>query len=98
MSLRVPRVRSKAEDRGKLTPSRRHPDPLRDQSLTKRHVSNQSTTMPSPAEVYRQKAAECEQWAESAADTLAKQTFRDLAEQWLRLAALVEAQEKSEWY
>jgi len=54
--------------------------------------------MPSPADIYRQKAAECEQRAKSTTDALAKQTFRKLAEQWLSLAALVEGQEKSEWY
>ena len=55
--------------------------------------------MSSAAEVYRQNAAGCEQWAERATVTLAKNTFRDLAEQWLRLAVLVEAaKEKSEWY
>jgi hypothetical protein len=42
--------------------------------------------------VCRKRAAECEQWAERVTDTLAKQTFH-----WLNLAALVEAQEKSEW-
>ena len=56
--------------------------------------------MPSPAEVYRQKRSRVRAfWAERATDTLAKRTFRDLAEQWLRLAALVEGdQEKNEWY
>ena len=54
--------------------------------------------MPSPAEVYRENAAGCEQWSERATDALVKMTFRDLAEQWLRLAVLVEAaKEKSEW-
>ena len=52
------------------------------------------TTMSSPAEVYRQNAAGCEQWAERATVTLAKNTFRGLAEQWLRLAALVEGVKK----
>ena len=47
--------------------------------------------------VCRKRAAECEQWAERVTDTLAKQTFRNSAEHWLNLAALVEAQEKSEW-
>ena len=50
--------------------------------------------MSSPAEVYRQNAAGCEQWAERATVTLAKNTFRGLAEQWLMLAALVEGVKK----
>ena len=49
--------------------------------------------MPLPSEVYRQNAAACEQWAERATDVLAKKTFRDAAEQWLNLAALVEGPE-----
>jgi cell shape-determining protein MreC len=53
--------------------------------------------MPSPAEVYRQNAAACNQLAERATDALAKQTFRKSAEAWLNLAALAEGQEKSEW-
>jgi hypothetical protein len=48
--------------------------------------------MPLPSEVYRQKAAECEQRAERATGTLAKKTFRNAAKQWLSLAALVEGQ------
>lgn len=51
-----------------------------------------------PSEVYRQNAAECERRAERATDALAKKTFRDAAKQWLNLAALVEGQEKSEWW
>jgi len=53
--------------------------------------------MPSPAEVFRENAAACEQLAEHATDALAKQTFRNAAEHWLSLAALVAGQEKSEW-
>jgi len=49
--------------------------------------------MPLPSKVYRQKAAECEQWAERATGTLAKKTFRDAAKHWLNLASLVEGQE-----
>jgi len=49
--------------------------------------------MPLPSEVYRRKAAECEQRAERATGTLAKKTFRNAAKQWLSLAALVEGQE-----
>jgi len=63
-----------------------------------RFRTKSGTTMTSPAEVCRQNAATCEQQAEGATDALAKQTFRNAAEQWLNLAALVEGQEKSEWH
>ena len=49
--------------------------------------------MPLPSEVYRRKAAECEQRAEHATGTLAKKAFRDAANHWLNLASLVEGQE-----
>ena len=49
--------------------------------------------MPSPSEVYRQNAAECERRAERVTDALAKRTFRDAAKHWLNLAALVEGPE-----
>jgi len=63
-----------------------------------RFRTKSGTTMPSRPEVCRQNAATCEQQAERATDALAKQTFRNAAEQWLNLAALVEDQEKSEWH
>lgn len=46
--------------------------------------------MSSKAEVYRERAAECERMAETATDQQTRKTYLNLAKTWLNLAAQLE--------